>query len=197
MSMKLIINMRKRSTSKHDNCSDLVNFQFLLFYLICISDSNVRPEFSIFYWRHLKPWRANKNVIFLFLWEILIFQNNESSSMDFFIVELYRIMNQVRVNSSFSSLCKIASCLSFISVETVYFVCFDFNTDKNSWILNCYRLSAPSSLNVLQNCREVYKGCYYPIRHIKTPVIITTDALATKKLNSSISISCSCIRRSV
>ena len=31
--MKIIINMRKRSTSKHDNCSDLVNFQFLLFNL--------------------------------------------------------------------------------------------------------------------------------------------------------------------
>ena len=180
--MKLIINMRKRSTSKHDNCSDLVNFQFLLFYLICN-----------FLLTDLKPWRANKNVIFLFLWEILIFQNNESSPMDLFIVELYRIMNQVRVNLSFSSLCKITSCLSFISVETVYFVCFDFNTDKNSRVLNCCRLSAPSSLNALQNCREVYKGCYYPIRHIKTPVITTTDALATKKLNSSISISCSCI----
>ena len=181
--MKLIINMRKRSTRKHDNCSDLVNFHFSYFISFTFRFKR-SPGIFNFYRQHLKSWRANKNVIFLFLWETLIFHEDEPSPIDLFIVELYRIMNQARVTLSFSSLCKITSWLPFISVETVYFVCFDFNTDKNSWILNCFRLSTPSPLNVLQNCREVYKGCYYPIRHIKTPVITTTDALAMKKLNS-------------
>ena len=121
--MKLIIDIRKRSTRKHGNCSDLVNFPFLLFYFIYILIQTFARNFQFFHRQHLKSWRANKNVIFLFLWEILIFHDDESSPIDLFIVELYRIMNQARVTLSFSSLCKIASWLPFISVETVYFVC--------------------------------------------------------------------------
>ena len=46
--MKLIIDMRKRSTRKHDNCSDLVNFPFLLFSFIYILIQTFARNFQFF-----------------------------------------------------------------------------------------------------------------------------------------------------